>query len=308
MTGFVDTTDVQLEAFEENFKEHKTMSKDYWLVSTERLKDKLWFRDQEDFTAGMNLVAVEATVTGVVILAFILMSNHVHFVLAGDKSTTNSFISRLKTRYSQYFGKKYGISGLLRNNAVDLRVVRIGDESFERAVAYVQMNSVAANVCLHPSLYPWGTGDLFFSQSEPAGVKTGEMTARECIRKIHSKVPLPANYVLDRRGFIHPSSYVPVKYVESVFRTPKRMNYFLQSSSKAKQLSEGPSFSDQLLVSAVHDLSVSLYRKSSFSELETGQQAEIVKQLKYRFSSDPNQLSRITGLSYEKVCGLLDNP
>ena len=284
------------------------MGKDYWLASTEHLKDKLWFRDKEDFTAGMNFVAAEATLLEIWILAFVLMSNHVHFVLGGERDTAISFVNRFKTRYSHYFSRKYKMGGLLRDNTIDLRSIKIGDESFERAVAYVQMNSVAANICLHPSAYPWGTGDTFFLQSELTGVRVGDLSARACFRTLRHKVSLPEDYILDNRGFIHPSSYVPVKFVESVFRSPKRMNFFLNSSSKARHLGEGPSFSDQLLVYALHDLSVSLFRKNSFSELDESQQAVILKQMSYRFSADPNQLSRVMGLGYAKVCLLLDKP
>ena len=280
----------------------------FWLVSSERLKDKLWFRDEEDFKAGMNLVAVGAALKECDVMAFVLMSNHVHFILAGERDSAILFLNRLKTRYSRYFQKKYGVSALLRKNCVDFRSVHIGDESFERALAYVQMNSVAANICLHPSAYPWGTGDTFFRQYAPKGIRVGEMTARSLVRTLHSKVPLPEEYIVDEKGFINPYSYVHVKFVESVFRTPNRMNFFLHVSSKAKHLNEGPSFTDQLLVTAIHDLSVSLFKKSGFSELDEKQRAEILKQLKRRFSSDPNQLSRVTGLKYETVCNLLDMP
>ena len=282
----------------------------FWLVSTERLKDGLWFRDEEDFKSGMNLVAVEATVMDVGVMAFVLMSNHVHFLLGGGKDSVINFINRFKTRYSQYFSKKYGIGGLLRKNAVDVREVCVGDESFERAVAYIQMNSVAANICLHPTAYPWGTGDAFFRQQAPRGVRVGDMTARACIRLFHSKVALPKDYVVDNRGFIDTSSYVQVKFVESVFRTPNRMDYYLRFSSKARHMhiNEGPSFGDQILVAAIHDLSVSLFRRNGLQELGEAQQAEILKQLKRRFSSDPNQLSRVTGMGYDTVCRLLDQP
>ena len=56
-------------------------SKAYWLVTTEHLKKGLWFRDDEDYRVGMNYVAIASFVYGVMVLAFVLMSNHVHFVL-----------------------------------------------------------------------------------------------------------------------------------------------------------------------------------------------------------------------------------
>ena len=86
------------------------------------------------------------------------MSNHVHFVLSCSKEEAKSFINRFKKMYSQRYWKKYGTNSLLRNNDVDIRELFWGDESLERGIAYVQMNCVAANICMHPSAYPWGTG------------------------------------------------------------------------------------------------------------------------------------------------------
>ena len=102
--------------------------KKIWLVSTDHLEDALWFREEEDFKIGMNYVAVLAAFSAVTILAFILMSNHVHFILYGTKEDVLAFIN----------------------------------EALERAIAYVQMNCVAANICSHPIQYPWGSGSAFF--------------------------------------------------------------------------------------------------------------------------------------------------
>ena len=54
----------------------------FFLITTDHLEDRLWFRDDEDFKTGMNYAATVAFLLGVNVLAFILMSNHVHFVLA----------------------------------------------------------------------------------------------------------------------------------------------------------------------------------------------------------------------------------
>ena len=202
------------------------MENDFWLVSSERLKDKLWFRDEEDFKAGMNLVAVGAAMNECDIMAFVLMSNHVHFILAGEKDSAILFLNRFKTRYSRYFHKKYGITALLRKNCVDLRNVQIGDESFERALAYVQMNCVAANICLHPSAYPWGTGDSFFRQYTPNGIRVGDMTARALVRMIHSKVSMPKEYIVDER--VHYTRPVERDYIRL---SPLSYRYSLRTST-----------------------------------------------------------------------------
>ena len=69
------------------------------LISSEHLETALWFRDEEDFVVGMNYVAVLSVVTGINILAFILMSNHVHFVLECTLEEAKLFFDRLKRLY-----------------------------------------------------------------------------------------------------------------------------------------------------------------------------------------------------------------
>ena len=112
-------------------------------------------------------------------------------------------------------------------------------------------------------------------------------------------------------GYILPESYVNRDFVESVFRTPMRMNYFLNNSSKAKRQNESgeessPAFRDQIILSAIPDLCNSLLCKSSVDELTEDEQAELLKQLRFRFSANVNQLGRVTGLSYERVTDLLN--
>ena len=280
---------------------------EFWLVTTEHLTDRLWFKDTDDFKKAMNIIAILAATLPVSVIAFVLMSNHVHFVLGCDEKVARIFITRFKKLYSQYFEKKYSSKELLRKNGIDIRPLTIGDESFEKAVAYVLMNPVAANICRHSSLYPWGTGEMFFSEIRPKVVRLGTLSGRAKIRILHSYIVLPDGYLLDERGFVSPYSYVPVKLVESVFVTPKRMNYYLMSSSKARLVNDLPSFPDQLVLSAIGSLCTSLFHKGSVADLTDEQAAELFRQIRYRFSADPAQIARVAGVPYDTVARLLDS-
>ena len=68
-----------------------------------------------------------------------------------------------------------------------------------------------------------------------------------------------------------------------------------------------PSFRDQIVASAVPDLCKALFGKPCSQELNPAQMAELLRQLRYRFSSSVNQLSRVTGLTYDAAARLLDN-
>ena len=284
---------------------------DYWLATTDHLTDRIWFRDDDDFKMGMNLVAILAIALQVDVLSFVLMSNHVHFVLCCPKGKVEQFMNEYMRRYSQYMNTKYRTKEFLRKVHVDIRPISGKDESLEWAIAYVHMNPVVAGICLSATGYPWGSGDAFFKARREKGRRLGTLSERARRRLLHSKEELPLDLLVGEDGYILPESYVKRDFVESVFRTPKRMNYFLNNSSKAKRRNESgekssPAFRDQIILSAIPDLCNSLFRKSSVDELTEDERAELLKQLRFRFSANVNQLGRVTGLSYEKVTDLLN--
>ena len=260
----------------------------------------------------MNVIPLIAAMAGVRIVAFVLMSNHVHFILVCSYEQAVAFINEFKRHHAFYVRGKYGMEKILRRNKVDIQKLDPSAETLGRVIAYVQMNPVAANICSHPTAYPWGTGRSFFNVSAPKGTRVETLSARARFRLLHSKREAPQGLLVGDDGCILPESYVETAFVESVFKTPKNMNYYLNNSSKAKTVlnssdSEVPVFKDQTIIPVMEDLCRTLYRKSSVRELSQPQQAELMRQLRFRFSSNVNQISRVTGISYEKVVKLLDS-
>lgn len=283
-----------------------------FLLSTEHLENGLWFREKEDFEVAMTYIAIEALrhPKGFV-LAFILMSNHVHFVLKGKREETVAFVNRFKLRYSKYYQRKYGVKEFLRGNGLDVKEIPYDDEAVERVIAYVLMNCVAAGICTHPSQYPWGTGSIYFSAAPAPGKPVKELSDRALRRLLHSNFHnFPEDWSLGPDGYILPSAYVDVKAVESLFRTPQRMNYFLQNSSKAKKrlaIDENlPAFRDQTILSVLPELCRSLFQKDSFQQLTEEEQRELARQIRFRFSADATQIARVCGISYADAARLLD--
>ena len=283
-----------------------------WLVTTDHLEEGLWFREEQDFKVGMNYVAALAADLPVFILAFILMSNHVHFVLMGQKEDVEVFINELKRRYAQYIQNRYGSAKFLKDNHVDIQHIPFEDEAIERAIAYVLMNSVAANICSHSSQYPWGSGAVYFSAASPKGTRIDSLSKRECIRLMRSKAEVPGHWLVGDEGYILPSSYVKIDYVEQLYRRPSRLDYFLRSSSKARRRLESgydaqASFKDQTILNALPELCWALFGKPSFRELSDEQKTEVLRQLRFRFSSNVHQLARVAGLGYDAAARMLDS-
>ena len=70
----------------------------FYFITTEHLDDRLWFKDDEDYKVGMNYVAVVSYKSGVIVVAFILMSNHVHFLIyCRNRKEAEDFINEYKT-------------------------------------------------------------------------------------------------------------------------------------------------------------------------------------------------------------------
>lgn len=282
----------------------------FFLITTDSFSEKLLFKDDDDFRQGMNYVPVAALTTNVLVLAFILMSNHLHFVLqCSSRKEALAFIDKYKRLYSAFFCRKYNTKEYLRLLKVDVRELFVHDESLQRGIAYVQCNSVAANICPHPSLYEWGTGPVFFSEKKPSGFRLGTLKGRARHRLLRSCIQLPLDYKVSDLGYILPESYVPVDYVERLFRSSNGYSYFINTSSKAKahlEKNPSPSFRDHIILAAIPDLCLSLFRVKSTDQLSESNLSELLRQLRRRFSSDIKQLARVTGLSYSEVSRLLD--
>jgi len=282
---------------------------EFYLVTSDHFLDRLLFKDSEDFKAAMCYVAVVGVITGVNILAFILMSNHVHFVLECSEKEAKRFIDTFKRLYGFYFCRKYGVSNYLRKLGVRYDRLRIEDESLERAIAYVQMNCVAANICSSHVQYPWGTGPVFFNAAPINGQKISNLSKRAQWRVLRSRVQIPDSYVLNDEGYIQPESYIKKEFVETLFRGPGRYNYFLSNSSKARKRLEGsaaPSFRDQVILSSTQDLCRSLFRTDDISSLRWEQKAELMQQIHRRLNSDINQLCRVSGIPYAELAKMLE--
>jgi REP element-mobilizing transposase RayT len=283
----------------------------FWLVTTDHLSDRILFRDIEDFKVAMNYVAVVKHITGVNILAFILMSNHVHFVLECSKEEARMFIDRFKGLYSRYFLGKYGVNEYLRKNDVDIREVKMEDGSLHKAIAYVLMNSVAARLCVYANEYQWGSGGAYFKSGQSDSVKIGSLSVRAQRRIFHSKERLNNEWQVFQSGYIAPESYICVQFVESLYGTPNRMKYFLDSSSKAPKRKDSwdsaPSFSDQTIIAAAKELKRTLFQKAENDVLTFEQNSELSFQLRRRFSADINQLCRTIGLSQEEALKIFDS-
>lgn len=283
----------------------------YYFLSSSHLEDNIWFKDDEDYATGMNYFAIASHRTGVKVMVFVLMSNHVHFMLmCPDGEIAISFYTLFKNLYSRHMHRKYGTRRFLRDNKIDCQLILPSDEHLEKVIAYILMNPVAANICLYPNGYRWGCGNCFFSDVRQKGKAVKAMSIRRLKCILHTELPLGTKWEIGDDGFILPESFVRKDLVERIFRTPRRMYVFLRNSSKARLVLESqpallPSFRDQSIQAVALDIASSLFRKDSLEELSETQMERLVFETKRRCSADIGQLARVLSLPPEKIAEIL---
>ena len=67
-----------------------------------------------------------------------------------------------------------------------------------------------------------------------------------------------------------------------------------------------PAFRDQIILAALPDLCRSLFGKDMFQELLQEERTELMRQIRFRFSADVNQIARVCGLSYAEAARVID--
>ena len=83
------------------------------------------------------------------------------------------------------------------------------------------------------------------------------------------------------------------------------------SSSKAKKRIESdnehlPAFRDQTVLASLPDLCQSLFGKRTYRDLSSEEQTEFIRQIRFRFSANVNQIARVCGISYEEAARRMD--
>ena len=270
----------------------------FYHVYTKGLEDRLIFRSVEDFIVGMNYVAVSHFKVKVKLLAFVLMSNHFHFVIMGSEEQVWRFINLYKRLVSVYIMNKYDNAAFLRRTVTDCDKVAVKDDGLRRLIAYVLDNPVNAGVNRVAFAYHWGSAACYFSDNEATSVPISSLTIRVQRNILHSNVLLPETYLLGPDGYILPKSYVDVQFVENHFGRPKSLEYFLSvSASSRKVRKDMVMFSDDIIRLAMNELLVNKYGVNSFRDLDFDLQVNLIRELRSHFNVSAKQIARITGFN-----------
>ena len=286
----------------------------YFHICTDGRALSWMFQDEKDFIAGINRIAICHLRTCVEIIAFVLMDNHVHFVLYGTMPQCKTFINLYKRLTGKWVLIKYGISDYLRG--LPTEILRIeNEESLLNTLAYQDRNPPMAGYRYMHSEYPWGSSKYIFRDTKTfekeESWKSASSYTRRALRAIlNSKVEIPGNWLINESGMVHPQSFLNIRKLESCYKTPVRYAYFLAKKiegivEQELEHSQKLFIPDKELRSIVRKMARDLSGTENIIELNVKERLIIAKRLRYNYASTIKQISRMVHLSPSALDGFI---
>ena len=274
----------------------------YFHVCTDGTVLPWMFKDNQDFIFGCNRVGICKLLTGTIVVTFILMDNHVHFLLYGSERGCRKFIDKYKLLTGKWISHKYGIPKYLKQLPSSIIPIRNEEDIMETA-AYIDRNSVMGGFKGLPFEYPWGSCRLMFrSKEEPAdSKKMTDFSENELRDLLKSRVKFPENWSFDHDGRINPLYFTDINRAESLFKTPVRYLFFLTKKLEGK-INQALVIGNKTFVSDkdLREIAIGLAYKEfgsvKIKSLDVNSRISLAHELRKHFLASHKQISRILHL------------
>jgi hypothetical protein len=271
------------------------------------------FRDDNDFSFGINRIGVCKILTGVTILTFILMDNHVHFLLYGSFETCQKFIDKYKQLTGKWIAHKYGVIKHLKHLPISIIPLRSEEDILEVA-SYIDRNAIMAGFCGLPSEYPWGSCHYMFKNKAGGEsckwYKIQDFTRNELRDLIRTRVELPGEWSINNDGILNPKCFVDLKKAEELFRSPVRYMYFLTRKLEGKidqSLTHGGKtfLADKELREITASIAHRMFGTTDIKALSVKSRLRLASILKNEYLSSVKQISRMLYLDASLLKGFV---
>lgn len=273
----------------------------YWHAYSPGKETPLLFIKEEDFVFVMNVIAQAAALTPrIKIIAFEVMGNHFHFILAGCKEDIESFWDFICKRLSKSFP-------IIRKIKLTIKPIE-SLKSLRNSIVYTNRNGYVANPNHTPFSYPWGTGHYYFLQ-HPDAVSYSKIKVDPRREMFRGRAPLlPDNWQVSN-GHIVPSSYCSIVFGMSLFHDAHQ--YFAMVSKNieayqelAVELDDDDFLTDAELFTQIIKVISDQYGVRRVGDLSKSQRYDLARSMRHEWHTSNDQIRRILNLSAYEVNSL----
>ncbi|AKA70859.1 transposase [Clostridium scatologenes] len=134
------------------------------------------FKDETDYELYLNYIkeAMEYYENKYYIIAYVLMTNHVHLIIKTKDLDISNFIKRVHSRYAWNFNKKYKYIGHLFQDRYRSELIE-DDKYMLEASRYLHLNPVKANMVEKPEDYRWSSYSMYIGEKKEKLIITKEV-------------------------------------------------------------------------------------------------------------------------------------
>ncbi len=178
-------------------------------------KHEVLCRNPRDYKMMISRIAQSAAYNDTGVLAYAVMSNHVHIIVQTDKEA--AFIKTLRSSYTQSFNYIYKRKGKLG----DRRFYRLELEGIQHqqdAITYVLQNPWHHKVSDNPFDDPYSSMNLYYRRNH-LELPPYSAERHKNKRLINRNVGISAHVEYGPSGMIAPGSFLELRMVENIFGT-----------------------------------------------------------------------------------------
>lgn len=262
------------------------------------------FKSEKDFIFGINTLALLLPGSGVKIVAYCLMNNHIHILLTGTYENCLAYYDRVIHRIVQMLAGKYGLSGILRQKDLDVVAV-MSERQLKREICYIHRNPYKARIS-SPDAYLWSSADVYFKTVLPFGSPVENLGTERRREIFQTRLLIPDSYEhID--GRLLNTCFVSYKQASSKFTSSVEYFDLLRKYSLEAEVEENHgihesvTFSDAELQERIKSICVNEFHCQAISGLHRKDLLRLARIAAYRFGSGQSQLSRLLCIDKETL-------
>jgi putative transposase len=128
----------------------------FYHITSRGNEKKAIFRGAEDFTRFLAVISRAHGRYGILVHAYVLMTNHYHLLLETPRPNLTASLHDLNTAYTNYFNRKYSRAGHLFQGRY--RCILVEKDAYLLELSrYLHLNPVRAGIVQRPEDYRWSS-------------------------------------------------------------------------------------------------------------------------------------------------------
>lgn len=190
-------------------------------------KDGLLCRKEEDYIRMVNSICLAALRTGTDLLAYSVMSSHVH--ICARTQCQNEFIACMKYMFTRYFNNCHHRTGRLGESKHFVLELN-GLYHTLAAISYVLRNPLHHGVAATPFDYRFSSVNAVFRTALGKSLPSS-LPRKSMYRYLPDSFSVPDHYMMDESGLLIPDCVTDVADVEHLYVTPRSFLYYMNRLS-----------------------------------------------------------------------------